>query len=225
MPSYTGLSPKIEASRDPSERKEFTLLFRDDFEDTTPKAIGVAASTAEVTHNSGTQGTVMPYEGAKMLKVADTGGTNQMVEYLFGPMGNDRVTLDCWFFVDATANNQLLEVWDFDGTDLQYFSVKQVNGTGFQYYNSVGAYETISGSIASLFIGTWNHIRMTCDLKNGEYLYATINGTRYDLSPYACNTSASANAPHLAVRAGHITNANGNPGYIDDFRVYTDEVI
>jgi len=226
--SITNLSssPSGNESREPSERDKKTLMFRDDFEDDNPKAIGITAVAAEISTDAGTEGTVMPYEGGKMLLVQDANATSQTVYYKFGNNKTDIITLDVWFRKNSDLAAMELIAECYDKVNVETYKLKFLeSGMKLQYHNSAAAYADVTGGELDLADDTWNHIILCIDPSNSKYVYGKLNGLRVDLSAISCETAAdAATEGHNKFTIGITTGANDKAAYLDDFRIYLNEI-
>lgn len=162
-PSSSGQISTKQMSRGSDERIKDTLFFRDDMENTIPRATGVSASTAEVTRSSGTQGTVTPYEGEKMLVVNDVDATTQTIYYKLGKLKDGKVAVDMRWFKNSDVASFELIVNHYTGAVVRTYKVKFLeSGMKWQYWNAAGAYADITG-------GGREHSRQYLELGQAGY--------------------------------------------------------
>jgi hypothetical protein len=218
-------SPKGNESMEPSERARKQLMYRDDYETTNPKCKGVTASAAEISNDSGTEGTVMAYEGEQMLLVQDADATTQTVYYEFGQNKTDKITLDVWFWKNSDLAAMELIAECYDNTTVETYKLKFLeSGMKLQYWTSAGAYADATGGALDLADDTWNHIRLTIDPANSEYISCQLNGSWVSLSGTACESAADAvTEGKNTFTIGITTGANNKAAYLDDFRIYLNE--
>ena len=216
-------------SQDPSERKTYKLFFRDDFEkldaSTVPKAIGTTASTAEVTFNYGTQGTVTPFEGRSMLKIADADAKTEYVKYQFGQLaGKVAINVKVWYDGNTDIFGALLD-WYNKVSHYRLGIRYSLADTRWEYMDDTAGgatYAAITGATETIATGTWYEFTLVVDPENGKYVkLITMNG-EYDLT--ALSPFYEADAATLGstlVTVGGTVDDNADPIYLDDLRIYT----
>lgn len=209
-------------SKASDERTVDRLFFRDDYETATPACIGVAATTAEITHDSGTQGTVTPFEGAKMLRVSDVSHVTQQVYYQFGQMKDGKIAVEVRWWKDADTADMVIKIEHHDKVTIDEYGIRFLeSGMKWQYFNSAGSYADLTGGGEDIADGTWNYLRLTIDIKNNKYVRLETGVLNVAMGTLAGDTTADVvNEGKTKIIFGANTAAADDDAYYDDFRVY-----
>lgn len=209
----------------PEERTGRRLFFYDDFKDDVPKVIGVDAVAGEIDTFVGTEGTVTPFSGTKMLRVDNVGAADATVYYQFGRIADNKMGIKLRWWKNSDISEFELIVEHFDKVTAEVYKLKFVEATmDWWYWNSAGAYVAVTTGEEDIADNCWNEVYITLDLTNVQYGKLVTNGISKDLSTIGAETGADAvTEGSTKITFGATTGAANKAAYVDEFVLYVNE--
>lgn len=232
MPTYMSLTGASETTGLtfglPEERNVKRLFFYDDFEDDTPKVIGVTAAVGEVSTDAGTEGTVTPFSATKMLKVQDADAATQQVYYKFGKLIDGKIGVKIRWFKNSDTSDFQIKVTHYDKVTAETYIIQFLEASmKWRYWNAAGAFADITGGGENIADSTWNEVYLILDLTNIAYSQIVTNGLNIDLGALAITAQTAADAAtegNTTITFGTTTGAINKAAYYDELAIYVNEV-
>lgn len=203
------------------------MLFHDDFESPTKKY-------ADYKDAGGTVGRSIGYatRGDFCIKATTNASSGDVagVEYIYTDYHDGRIGVQASMYTNNFPTTLELSITHHDGTfkhhaQLKYYlatpnfltKIMDFGGAEVTVSSSIDCYQSIANQNFATF-------KLVIDTNTGYYVRALLLRNEIDLSEYNIETSASAEAPHLQIRAFVISATGINEvAYIDNITITENE--
>jgi hypothetical protein len=222
-----GVKSLYQASLDPSEREVRRLFWRDDMENYNVCKWTPGWPGGQVVGYVNTP--ISAFEGDYVLRANHpTADAYEIKSPRFGCFKPQKTGLELRWWYDATTRR--FDVGQFflspDGVRLLRAVVSWNEGK-WTYRGPTGAYLDILGGSEALVADSWNYLKIIVDWENRRYHRLITNFLDLDLTTVLPDPTLSAStypAGQFFVLWGVYKTAVNQPSYVDDVRIYLNEV-